>query len=128
MKKLSVILLGLLLMSSVGTALAAYDFDDPVLCVAGEWMMVDAAARSAVYVAVPEGTRYGNQRQGGCDDPAPAKLLPRSHVVERGNGNTMVVSVDGAQASPVITVSYGDSVNRVKNQGGRYTFRFRLDD
>jgi hypothetical protein len=81
-----------------------------------------------VKIAVPEGTRYGNQAAGGCTTPAPAPLLPLTVVTGRGHGDNITVNIDGANASPVVKVRYGaDQKSRV-NHGEAMKFKFRMDD
>ena len=70
MKKMLLVLpLAVLLLTlSIGVAVARYDYEDPALCVAGKWLLVDAASPAGVTVFVPEDTAYGNQKAGGLQD------------------------------------------------------------
>lgn len=118
----------LLLTLTIGIAAARYDYEDPALCVAGQWLMVDAAAQPAgVTVFVPENTAYGNQAAGGCSTAGPN--LPLVQVVkERGGNHTLRVQVDGKLAStPEVVVSYGDQTSAKDNKGkGTLNFKFDL--
>jgi hypothetical protein len=129
MKKMFIILpLAVLLLTlTVGIAGAAYGYEDPVLCVAGKWLVVDAASPSAVTVFVPEDTRYGDQKAGGCKVAAPAVPLVQI-VKERGDGHSMRVQIDGKNAStPQVHVAYGDEALTKVNKGkGTLDFRFDL--
>jgi hypothetical protein len=128
MKKLLFVLpLAVLLLTlTIGNAAARYDYEDPSLCVAGKWLLVDAASRAGVTVFVPEDTPYGDQKAGGCKTAGPDVPLVRT-VKERGGGHTMRVQVDGKLAStPQVIVSYGDKTFTKENKG-RGTFEFKFD-
>jgi hypothetical protein len=105
--------------------MAGMGAEDPKLCVEGKWLLVDAAPPSAVKVIVPEDTRYGNQRQGGCRTPGP-NVPMITVVVERGEHHVMRVQVDGKFASkPTVRVTYGDAVRVQRNDGkGNLNFLF----
>jgi hypothetical protein len=129
MKKMFLVLpLAVMLLTlTIGVAAARYDYEDPTLCVAGKWLLVDAAAQPAgITVFVPEDTPYGDQKAGGCQTAGPN--VPLVQVVkERGGGHTLRVQVDGKLAStPEIVVSYGDK-SITKNNKGRGTFEFKFD-
>ena len=117
----------LLLTLTIGVAAARYDYEDPVLCVAGQWLMVDAAAQPAgVTVYVPDGTAYGNQAAGGCTTAGPNSPLVQV-VNDRGNNHTLRVQVDGKLAStPQVVVSYGSQTS-TKGNDGKGTLNFRFD-
>ena len=126
-KMLFVLPLALLLVTlTMGVAAARYDYEDPALCVAGQWLLVDAATPAGVTVFVPDGTAYGDQTAGGCKTAGPD--VPLVQVVkERGGGHTMRIQVDGKQAStPVITVLYGKE-SQTQNNKGRGTSEFKFD-
>lgn len=128
MKKMFVVLpLAVLLLSlTMGVAAARYQYEDPVLCVSGQWLVVNAASPSAVTVFVPEDTAYGNQKAGGCKDAMPNVPLVQT-VKERGEGHSMLVQVDGKNATtPKVQVSYGDQVF-TKDNKGKDTLDFRFD-
>ena len=129
MKKMFLVLpLAVLLLTlTIGVAAARYDYEDPALCVAGKWLLVDAASPAGVTVYVPEDTAYGNQKAGGCTTAGPDVPLVRI-VKERGGGHTMRVQVDGKLASvPVIVASYGKETQTKDNRGrGTYEFKFDL--
>lgn len=129
MKKMFVILplAALLLTLTIGIAGAAYGYEDPALCVAGKWLVVDAASPSAVTVFVPEDTRYGDQKAGGCKVAGPAAPLVQI-VKERGGGHSMRIQIDGKNAStPHVHVTYGDEALTKANKGkGALDFRFDL--
>ena len=129
MKKMIVVLpvAVLLLTLTIGVASAGYAYEDPALCVAGQWLTVNAANSSAVAVSVPEDTPYGDQDAGGCTTPGPS--VPLLNVVrERGEGHDMFVVVAGKHAStPTVTVSYGDATVTKKNNGkGLLNFKFTV--
>lgn len=129
MKKMFVVLpLAVLLLTlTIGITGAAYDYEDPALCVAGKWLLVNAARPGAVSVFVPEDIPYGDQTAGGCKTPGPN--FPQPQVVkERGEGNTMHVVVDGKDAStPTVQVSYGDATVTKANKGkGTLNFQFAV--
>jgi hypothetical protein len=128
MKKMFFVLpLALLLVTlTMGVAAARYDYEDPALCVAGKWLVVDAASRAGVTVFVPEDTAYGNQKAGGCPTAGPD--VPLVNIVkERGGGHSMRVQVEGKLAStPELTVAYGkESVT--KDNKGKGTLEFKFD-
>lgn len=128
MKKFSIVFAAILLVVSAGMAQAALEWEDPALCIEGQWLVIDAAHISAIKVVVPEGTHYGSQAAGGCTTPAPAPLLPLTVVNGRGHGDNLTVNIDGASASPVVKVRYGaDQKSRV-NHGEEMKFKFRMDD
>jgi len=103
---------------------ASWDYDDPALCVNGQWLMVDAALPSGIQVVVPEGAHFGNRAAGHCATPAPAKgaiTKVRAGVAD----HLMTVWVDGSVAStPTITVSYGNAVRTRPNTGKMMLFVF----
>ncbi|MBI5301895.1 MAG: hypothetical protein HY868_07145 [Chloroflexi bacterium] len=117
----------MLLSLTFATVGAGEAWDDPKLCVNGEWLLVIAAKPSAVKVYVPDDARYGNQRQGGCKTPGPNVPLI-TNVVERGDHNWMLVVVDGKLAStPTVTANYGRVSEVRRNNGkGSLNFLFRL--
>jgi hypothetical protein len=129
MKKLflAIALVVALLPLSFAVVGAMGDWDDPKLCVNGQWLLVDAAKASAVKVYVPEDARYGNQRQGGCKTPGPDVPLI-TNVVERGEQNMMRIVVDGKYAStPTVTATYGGASQVRRNNGkGQLEFQFRV--
>ncbi len=107
----------LLLTLTIGVAAASYQYEDPALCVAGKWLIVDAANPAAVRVFVPEDVPYGDQQAGGCATPGP-KVALLQIVKERGKHATMHVQIDGkGAATPSVTVSYGDVVTVKANKG-----------
>lgn len=117
----------LLLTLTIGAAAARYDYEDPVLCVAGQWLMVDAAAQPAGITAfVPDGTAYGNPQAGGCASAGPSAPLVQV-VKERGGGHTLRVQVNGKLAStPQVVVSYGSQAS-TKDNNGKGTLNFQFD-
>jgi hypothetical protein len=129
MKKMFLVLpLAVLLLTlTIGVAAARYDYEDPALCVAGKWLLVDAASPAAVTVFVPEDTAYGDQKAGGCKTAGPNVPLVQI-VKERGGGHTMRVQVDSKLAStPNIVVSYGkDSLTKANKGKGTLEFKFDL--
>jgi hypothetical protein len=130
MKKLLVVLpLAILLVAlTISWAGAGMDYEDPKLCVEGKWLLVIVADPSAITVSLPEDVRYGNQQQGRCSTPGPnAPLI--TQVNARGHGSQMRVQVDGARATPTVTVSYGADTQVRKNNGhSTLNFNFRVDD
>ena len=128
MKKFSILIALALMLISVSVTFADLEFEDPALCVNGEWLVINAATSTAIKVTVPRGTHYGNQQEGRCKTPAPAPVLPKHAVTERGNGHTMFVEIDGRNASkPIVTVSYDDVTFTEQNRGGMMKFKFELD-
>ena len=117
----------LLLTLTIGVAAARYDYEDPALCVAGQWLMVDAAAQpGGVTVYVPEGVAYGNQQAGGCATAGPNAPLVQV-VKQRGGAHTLRVQVDGKMAStPVVVASYGGQ-SFTKDNKGKGTLDFKFD-
>ncbi len=117
----------LLLTLTIGVASARYQYEDPALCVAGKWLIVDAANPSAVKVFVPEDVPYGDQQAGGCTTPGPNVALLQI-VKEKGDHATLQVQIDGKNATtPSVTVSYGDVVTVKANKGkGTLNFRFAV--
>ncbi len=99
-------------------------WDDPVLCVAGQWLTVDAGAQPAVTVYLPEGTPYGDH--GGCTLPPPDNTFV-TDVHTRNGGPVMAIKVDGESASqPHVVVTYGDDVQVKNNNHQPLTFTFNL--
>jgi hypothetical protein len=117
----------LLLALTIGVASAGYAYEDPALCVNGQWLLVDAAHPSAVTVFLPENTVYGDQVAGGCATPGPSAPL-LTVVKERGEGHSMLVRVEGKNAStPTINVTYGArSVTKDNNGKQVLNFTFAL--
>ncbi len=99
-------------------------WDDPVLCVAGQWLTVDAGAQPAVTGYLPEGTPYGPQ--GGCTVPPPDDTFV-TEVKTRAGGRVMVITVDGESASqPHVVVTYGEDIKVKNNNHQPLTFSFNL--
>jgi hypothetical protein len=108
------------------TASAGVDWEDPTLCVDGQWLLVDAAKPSAVTVFVPEDVRFGDQKAGGCKTPGPAAPLIKA-VKERDGGHAIKIQVDGKNASmPSVTASY-NGVTQTKNNNGKQTLNFKFN-
>ena len=129
MKKFSIFFAAFLLMASVGMAQAALEWEDPAFCVAGQWLVVNAAHPSAVTIAVPEGTAYGDQMAGGCNTSAPVPaVFPLTVVTERGHSGKMTVFVDSAGASSSLFVSYGGKTVVDSKAHGVMMFKFEIDD
>jgi hypothetical protein len=126
MKWLTALFAVVLTLVAVVPAFADLEWADPALCVNGKWLMVDAANNSAIEVQLPRDAAYGDQAAGHCATPAPAPLLPMSQVKVRGNDHAMLVVVDGAQASPRLTVSYGRQSETRRNRGNDMHFEFQL--
>ncbi len=129
MKKLIFALtLTVMLLSMTFAAVGAgVEWDDPKLCVNGEWLLVIAAKPSAIKVYVPEDARYGDQRQGGCKTPGP-NVPVITNVVKRGERDAMLVLVDGKFATtPTVEASY-KGVKQVRPNNGKQTlvYLFRL--
>lgn len=105
---------------------ASWDYDDPALCVNGQWLLVDAALPSGIQVVVPDDAAYGNQAVGHCAKPAPvAGVITK--VKEGKTDHLMTVWVDGSVAStPTITVSYGNAVRTKPNTGRLMLFVFNV--
>jgi hypothetical protein len=127
MKKLTILLIIVLMVISANTALASLDWMDPALCVAGQWLVVNAADESAVEIRLPEGTPFGSA--GNCTEPAPAPPFVTNVVTEKGGGNQVTVTItDPSQAStPSVTVTYGSATQTRDNSGkGQIKFKFSL--
>ncbi len=116
-----VLVLVALTMSIAG---ASVSYSDPALCVAGKWLIVDAANQAAVRVTVPQDVAYGNQQQGGCKTPGPA--VPIIKVVrENRTDHVMTVWIDGDHAStPKVQVTYGRAKQTLPNFGQNMMFFF----
>jgi hypothetical protein len=126
MKKLALLsaLVGLLI--SYGAVFAELEWADPALCVNGKWLLIDSANASAIDVLVPKGAAYGDQVAGRCHTPAPAPLLPLDRVRAKGGHDDGVrVRIDGRNASPMVTVKYGDASHTESNHGQMMWFNFR---
>ena len=125
MKKLMIVLPLAVLMISLSFAIASagVDWEDPALCVEGQWLLVDAAHPAAVTVSLPEGTRYGDQAAGGCTTPGPA--VPIIQVVKERGGHEMKVQVDGKNATPTVKASFGN-VSQTKSNNGKQTLNFKF--
>ena len=123
------VLVALLLSVTFTVTSAGLGMEDPALCVAGKWLVVNSAAQSAVKVYVPRGTSYGDAADCG-DPPSGVTALYPGHVVKTKAGtNQMTVEINAKHASDPITVSYGtdQSYNDMKNLGkGRLYFTFNL--
>jgi hypothetical protein len=103
---------------------ASWDYDDPALCVNGQWLLVDAAAPSGIQVVVPDDAVYGNKEAGHCAQPAPVTGVI-TKVKEGDADHLMTVWVAGSVASkPTITVSYGNTVRTKPNTGRLMMFLF----
>ncbi len=128
MKKLVLIsaLVLLLLILTLGSALAEMDMEDPVLCVAGQWLTVDAVAlghQGDVTVLLPAGTVYG--AGAGCG--APSAEVIENVAVRQGNSPVMRVEVNGEHAGPVVTAAYGGkSFQQANNRKRVLVFQFNL--
>jgi hypothetical protein len=129
-KRVFATMLAVMLLSlSFAVVGAGFDFEDPKLCVNGEWLLVIAAHPSGVKVTLPPNAKAGDQKAGGCKTPGPAVPLI-TNVVKRGERGLMVVQVDGKLATtPVVKASY-DGARRVQRNDGKQTltFVFRLND
>ena len=127
LKKFTVLFALMAMLFAATPSWASVDFEDPALCINGEWLVVNAATAQATHVFVPKGARYGDQREGGCQTPPPAPLFPKSVVSERGDGNMLHVMIDGRGASkPSVTVSYGAETQTKQNHGEPMHFEFKL--
>ena len=127
MKKLSILFVILVMLVTASTAFARLDFMDPVLCVAGHWLVVNAANESVVQVILPEGTPYGDA--GHCTGPAPVAPVITNVVTQKGLGFLMTVLLtDSSQAStPTVTAAYGSVSKTHLNFGkGPMLFLFLL--
>lgn len=116
----------LMILGSLTVASAGVDWEDPALCVDGQWLLIDAAHSSAVTVFVPEDTRYGDQKAGGCKTPGPAVPLI-TNVKARGDGHAMRIEVNGKFAStPMVKATYGKSA-QIERNNGRQSINFRFN-
>ena len=125
MKKLAFLMAAAFAFCAIAPAFAQLEWEDPALCVNGKWLLIDSATMRAIEVVVPKGAAYGDQAAGGCATHAPASLLPLSQVKERGHDDGVRVWIDGREASPKVTVSYGDQSRTERNHGGVLYFRFK---
>jgi hypothetical protein len=117
----------LLLALSFGAVSAAVDYEDPKLCVDGQWLLVDAALPSSTAVTLPEGVRYGDQKAGGCKTSGPNVPLIKN-VDQRGHGENMMIKVQGANATNPVVVTYDGEKQTKKNNGkATLSFVFKLD-
>jgi hypothetical protein len=126
MKKFTLLFVVALMVLANGRAFADLEWADPSLCVAGKWLVINAANAPGIVVTVPQGVAYGDQAAGGCATAAPAPLLPLSSVTVHG-ANNLKVMIDGKQASPVVNVSYGDKAMSRENDGGKLKYQFHID-
>ncbi len=122
---LVLVLFTLLVSISANIAMAGFGLEDPALCVAGKWLIVDAAAEPGVVVLLPRGVQYGDA--GQCPPPPTGMGIYTGEVVQQiGGGHMMTVLVRGKQASePSVTVTYG-SDTFTKESNGRQTLVFRF--
>ncbi len=119
------LLVVLLLSLSLVVVTAGEIWDDPVLCVAGQWLTVDAGAQPAVTVSLPDGTPF--DEGAGCTLPPPDNTFITSVEIRPGNSPVMVVRVDGNSASqPDVVVTYGEDVKVKHNNNQPLTFTFNL--
>ena len=125
MKKFALLFVVALMALANGHAFADVEWADPSLCVAGKWLVINAANNGGIRVTLPRGTAYGDQAAGRCMTPAPAPVLPSSSVTV-GSDDGMRVMIDGQQASPVVVVAYGWRVQTRVNLGGPMQFRFSV--
>lgn len=127
MKKLLFVLpLAVLMIAlTLTVASAGVDWEDPALCVNGQWLLIDAATPEAVTVSLPEGTQYGDQIAGGCATAGPA--VPLVQVINERGGHAMKVQVDGKNATtPNVTASFGAST-QTKSNNGKQMLNFKFD-
>ncbi len=128
MKKLVLLsaLFLLLFVLTLGTAFADMQMEDPVLCVAGQWLTVDAVAvghQDAVTVILPANTPYGDST--GCSANPAARI--ENVAVRQSNSPIMQVEVNGEYATPVVTTSYDGKTFHKANNGKRVlNFQFNL--
>ncbi len=128
MKKLVLIsaVVLLLFVLTLGSAFADMEMEDPVLCVAGQWLAVRDAAPAGVTVILPAGTLYGSA--GGCTEPQPVGQLVTNAVVRQGNSPVMRVEVSGDQATPTVEVTYGATTfSKPNNLKRLLVFQFNLN-
>jgi hypothetical protein len=120
------VLAAALMVLTIPVVSAGMNYDDPALCVNGTWLLVDAAAPSAIKVQVPDDARYGNQKDGKCKTPPPVPQMITN--VKEGNAeHLMQVWVDGSKANtPTVTVYYGQDVQTKKNTGKLMTFTVKV--
>lgn len=111
-----------LLVLTLGNALAM-DMEDPVLCVDGQWLTVDAVSdQTAVTVILPAGTTYPD---GTCGSTQ-ADII-ENVAVRQGKSPVMRVEVNGEDATSVVTASYGGKTFQQANNGKRVlVFQFNL--
>ena len=121
------VLVALLLSVTFTVTSAGLGMEDPALCVAGNWLVVDSAAQSAIKVIVPEGTVYGDDTKCG-DPPSGVTSEYSGHVVKTKAGtNQMTVEINAKHASDSVTVSYWGQTDTKTNLGkGRLYFTFNL--
>lgn len=127
MKRLVVIfLVGLFFTLTLPVAMAGWGFEDPVMCIAGQWLSIDLAGPTGVSIALPEGVPYGNA--GNCDAKQPqGNLLPSDVVTVKGGGHKIKVEIHPYYASETVTVSYnGDIQERANNLKQNLVFHFDL--
>lgn len=115
----------LLFVTAFTLASAGADFEDPKLCVEGEWLLVDAAAPQSIAVVLPQNVHFGNQAEGGCKTPGPNVPLIKN-VTTHGQRGQMLVKVEGALATNPIIASYDGKTQTKKNEGKQVTFTFKL--
>lgn len=108
---------------------AGESWEDPALCVNSQWLVVNAAAGTGVQVTLPQGTVYETGSKTSCGKlPSGVNLTFDSGVVVvRGSASQITVKVDGAYATPQLTVNYGSASQTQANNGTQsLVFQFEL--
>ena len=125
----SAALVAVLLSVTFTVTSAGLGMEDPALCVAGKWLVVNWARQSSIKVYVPKGTSYGNAANCG-DFPSGVTGEYSGHVVKtKAAANQVVVEINGKHAPDEVTVWYGDESNSqtLSNSGkGILVFTFIL--
>ncbi len=126
---LVVLAIAFLAVATFGTVSAGFGYEDPAICVEGQWLVIDAAAHQGVTIYVPEGTAYGDQEEGGCATDTTATVFKGMGgiIKSRGTGSKMLVMIEGKFATPTVTVTYGDQEPQIlENTGGMLWADFEL--
>ncbi len=131
MKRLLFASLLVILMVALGASIvsAGESWEDPAVCINSHWLIVNAAAGTGVQVTIPVGAVYEPGSKTSCGK-LPSGVLSTYDsgvVVVRGNSNQMQVKVNGAYATPQVTVSYnGRSQTQVNDGTKTLVFKFGL--
>ncbi len=120
-------LVALLLSLTLGSAMAGFGMEDPALCVAGQWLIVNAANEGGVRISIPDGVPYGFSNDSGCGDlPDGLNAFTGDVLKTRSGGKIALVHISGKQAStPSVSVDYGN-FHAEKSNNGKQNLIFQV--